>query len=100
MTREREDGVELFVSSVRELHPGLEQACLHGNCYKFHKVLSMAYTDAVPYVNAERDHVVTRIGDGLYDITGRIGGVNGKAGRAYHVMSASEEKAASKWRRR
>ena len=91
------DDVVEFILAVKGLDPHVEQACLHGGCYRFHKVLAMAFAGAVPYMNAERDHVVTRVGNVLYDVTGRIGSVTGKAGDAYHRMDDTEIRVAEKW---
>lgn len=91
------DDVERFIELIKSLDTHIETACLHGACYKFYKVLSRVYPNATPYMNNERNHVVTRVGNGLYDITGRVGSISGKAADKYHRMSNVELRVASKW---
>lgn len=42
----------------------------HGSCYQFHLILKCLFPDALPYYNL--DHIITRIGDKYYDITGEV----------------------------
>ena len=91
------DDVQLFVERVVDLDSRLKNSCLHGSCYRFYLLLKQVYRDAEPYINKERDHVVTRIGNGLYDVTGRIGSIAGKTAEQYHRMSDSEIKVAERW---
>ena len=91
------DSVEEYIHAISALSPSIKRACLNGACYRFHKLLALSYPNALPYMNASRDHVVTCIDSSLYDITGRIGSVNGKAGSCYHLMSDSERRVAEKW---
>lgn len=91
------DDVEQFIELIRTLDAHITTACLRGSCYKFYKVLSRVYPDATPYMNTERNHVVTRIGNSLYDITGRVGSVGGKAADKYHRMDETEIRVAQKW---
>ena len=92
------ESVEKFIKSVRELSPNMDYVCTHGSCYKFYEILSFVFPGAIGYINAERSHVVTRIGDDLYDISGRIGSALGKKGQEYHEMDAGEHKMARKWK--
>lgn len=85
------------VDAIHRLAPDMRHRCLHGDCYRFHLFLKKMFPDAVPYMNRERDHVVTRIGDGFYDATGRVGSVYGKAATRYHEMDAKEVAVAGKW---
>lgn len=87
------------VDAIHRLAPDMRHRCLHGDCYRFHLFLKEMFPDAVPYMNRERDHVVTRIGDGFYDATGRVGSVYGKAATRYHEMDAKEVAVAGKWGR-
>ena len=100
LENDRRRKVEDFISKVRGLHPNMEYACAHGSCYRFYEVLAMAFPEAAPYMTQDRCHVVTRIGDEFFDISGYVGKATGKASARYHEMDASEIKSASKWRYR
>ena len=89
--------IERFIAAARDLHPNMEYACTHGGCYKFHLLLKQAYPEAVPWISTDRSHVVSRIGDDLFDISGRVGSAMGKAASQYHEMDDKEKKIASKW---
>ena len=83
-----------FISMLSELDPSLKKSCVNGSCYKFHLVLECMFHDAIPYMNAQRDHVVSKIGSDLYDISGRL---PKKRHSDYHEMSPKEIEVASKW---
>ena len=93
----KHDEVISFISAVRDLSPSLEKACLMGSCYRFHLVLKQRFPEAIPYMNSERNHVASLIGDTLYDITGAL---PGRETDGFHKMEPSEIRAASKWRAR
>jgi hypothetical protein len=58
------------ISAIRDLHPQMEKICLNGSCMNFHVVLRRIYPEAKPYYNI--NHVITKIGDSYYDITGSV----------------------------
>lgn len=47
-------------------------------CIQFHKLLKVYFPEAEPYCNV--DHVITKIGDGFYDRSGRV-----ELGKHVHV---------------
>jgi hypothetical protein len=59
-------------------------------------LLKTVFAEAVPYMNEQRNHVVTKIGQDLYDISGKI---SRKRHSDYHEMSPKEIEVASKWGR-
>ena len=99
MTAIARGDVANVVDVIRRFAPDMRHRCLHGDCYQFHLFLKEMFPDAVPYMNRERDHVVTRIGDDFYDVTGRVGSAHGKAASRYHEMDAKEVAVAAKWGR-
>lgn len=42
----------------------------NGGCFQFYLILRSVFPDAKPYYDS--NHIITRIGDRYYDITGRI----------------------------
>lgn len=92
-----EEEVLAFIVCVRELSPSMEVICLNGSCYRFHLLLKQRFPEAVPYMNGERNHVASKIGETLYDISGAL---PEKMADGFHEMEASEIRAASKWRSR
>ena len=85
------------VAALSDLDPSLERICLNGSCYKLYKLLKSVFPDAESYMNATRDHVVTRIGGELYDISGKL---PKKRHADYHAMSSKEREVASRWAHR
>lgn len=41
-----------------------------GGCYQFYLFLKKMFPAAIPYINQNKDHVITRIGGYFYDING------------------------------
>jgi len=52
----------------------IEKIYLNGGCYQFYKFLRVIYPDAEPYFIQTKDHIVTKIGNSYYDITGEVKG--------------------------
>ena len=82
------------IAAVYDLDPSLRQICVNGSCYRFYLLLKTIFPEAVPYMNIQRDHVVTKIGQDLYDISGKL---PKKRHADYHEMSPKEIEIASKW---
>lgn len=61
-----------FIKSVRESIAGAGAVYIytHGSCYQFHLMLKSVLPEAIPYYNS--NHVITRIGERFYDITGEV----------------------------
>lgn len=62
--------VERFISRVRDSFIGCQQVYTEGSCYHFYLILKEVFHNAKPYF--DEDHVVTKIGDKFYDITGEV----------------------------
>ena len=62
--------VERFISKVRDSFIGSQQVYTEGSCYHFYLILKEVFPKAKPYY--DEDHIVTKIGDRFYDITGEI----------------------------
>lgn len=59
-----------FIQVIRNSFIGAEFCYLNGSCYRFYLILKEVFTDAQAYYDC--DHVITRIGDKYYDITGSV----------------------------
>lgn len=58
----------VFIENIRETYG--ENRFLYGDCFKLFAMLRREFPSALPYL--ADCHVYTRIGDGFYDITGRV----------------------------
>ncbi|WP_300440672.1 hypothetical protein [Christiangramia sp.] len=61
-----------FINHLRNSDKYIEHIFLKGSCYKFHLLLKKLWPEAVPFIHENKDHVVSKIGEFLYDIKGRI----------------------------
>jgi hypothetical protein len=61
-----------LINALRETDLYIHDIFMMGSCYRFHLFLKELYPDSKPFMHADRDHVVSKIGDKLYDITGEI----------------------------
>lgn len=66
----RSTNVESFIAKVRDSFIGSQQVYTEGSCYHFYLILKEVFPDAEPWYDNE--HIVTKIGDKFYDITGEI----------------------------
>jgi len=66
------DEVEKFIKQIRDSFKGSEYVYQNGSCYKFFTILKMIFKEVEPYYNNR--HVVSKIGDNFYDITGKVTG--------------------------
>lgn len=64
--------VESFIAKVRDSFVGSQDVYTNGSCYHFYLILKEVFPDAECYY--DEDHVVTKIDDKFYDITGEIRG--------------------------
>lgn len=62
--------IESFISKIRDSFIGSQQVYTEGSCYHFYLILKEVFPDAEAYY--DNYHVVTKIGDKFYDITGEI----------------------------
>lgn len=59
-----------FISTIRNSFYGSETVYTQGSCYNFHLILKEVFPDAVAYF--EDEHIVSKIEDKFYDITGEV----------------------------
>lgn len=59
-----------IIKNIRESHPEAVTFYLFGYCYQFHLILKSIFETSEAYYNS--DHVITKIGNKFYDITGEI----------------------------
>lgn len=64
------DRVIHFISTVRDSHPTMVSIFTHGSCLYFYRILKSVFPQAEAYY--DMDHVITKIGDRYYDITGEV----------------------------
>lgn len=62
--------VEEFISTIRDSFIGSQQVYTEGSCYHFYLILKQVFAGAEPYY--DMDHIITKIGDKYYDITGEV----------------------------
>lgn len=60
-----------FCKIVRDSFAHAEFVYTKGSCYKFHEILKTKF-DAEPYTNI--DHIISKVGNRFYDITGEVDG--------------------------
>ena len=66
----KEQEVEKFIQTIRDSFIGSQQVYTEGSCYHFYLILKQVFPEAKAYYDA--DHIITKIGDKFYDITGEI----------------------------
>lgn len=59
-----------LISEIRNSHSKMEKIFLYGSCINLFMILRVVYPTAVAYYNI--DHIITKIGDFYYDITGIV----------------------------
>ncbi|MDC3414288.1 hypothetical protein [Terrihalobacillus insolitus] len=79
-----------FISVLKKSDVYIEQIYLNGGCYQFYKILRTMFPSAKPYINANKNHVVTMIDGYFYDITGKVFG-------NYLPLTKDDEKMCKKW---
>jgi hypothetical protein len=60
-----------FISIIRDSFIGSQQVYTEGSCYHFHKILKEVFPKAEAYTDLI-GHIVTKINDKYYDITGEV----------------------------
>jgi hypothetical protein len=64
-----------LITEINNSNPIMKDIFLNGSCFNFYHILKVVFNDAEPYCNI--DHVITKINDKYYDITGEITDING-----------------------
>jgi len=59
-----------FLAALRDVHPDMARYGLNGGCFRVYLLLKQAFPAAEPWYDS--DHVITKIGDGYYDIRGQV----------------------------
>lgn len=68
-----------IIEAIRKSFIGSEQVYTNGSCIMFYKILKVLYPSARPYWNSETKHMITKIGNKYYDISGEIKNPKGYA---------------------
>ena len=66
----KEQEIEKFIQLVRDSFIESQQVYTEGSCYHFYLILKQVFPEAKAYYDA--DHIITKIGDRFYDITGEV----------------------------
>jgi len=82
----------LLVNSLRKTDRYIQSIFMQGGCYQFHLFLKNIFTDAIPFIHKNKDHIVSKIGNKLFDITGIIENEN-----EYYLLKKSELEMVEKW---
>ena len=59
-----------FISLIRESHPMMENIFCYGSCYNFYLILKDRWEESIAYYDC--NHIITRIDDYYYNITGMV----------------------------
>lgn len=62
--------IERLIAVIRESHSQMVNIFSYGSCWNFFLILRRVYPQAVPYDN--QNHVVSKIDNRFYDITGDV----------------------------
>jgi hypothetical protein len=62
--------IEKFISVIRDSFIGSQQVYTEGSCYHFYLILREVFPEAECWYDL--DHVITKIDEKFYDITGEI----------------------------
>ena len=82
----------LLVDSLRKTDNYIESIFMQGGCYQFHLFLKTIFPDAIPFIHKNKDHIISKIGNKLFDITGIIENEN-----EYSPLKKSELEMVKKW---
>lgn len=83
-----------LIDALRKSDKYIEVIFMQGGCYQFYKVLKSIWSDAIPLMNDDQDHVITEIDGKFYDICGEV---SDEESAEFMMMNAIEEELASTW---
>lgn len=63
-----------LINALKKTDRYIESIYTEGGCYRFHLFLKTVYPSATALINKKKNHVVSKIGEGLFDITGVVEG--------------------------
>lgn len=61
-----------FINTLRDSHPDMVDIFTKGSCINMYFLLRIFFPEAKAYYNS--DHIITKIDDKFYDITGLVDG--------------------------
>jgi hypothetical protein len=64
--------IERFLTELRSSSESINSIYLNGSCLNLYMILKVLYPTSEPYYDPIVGHIITRIDDRYYDITGRI----------------------------
>lgn len=79
-----------LINALRKSDMYIESIYTEGGCYQFHLFLKKIFPSATPLINKKKNHVVSKIGNLLFDITGIVEG-------EYFELSKDDLKKVKKW---
>jgi hypothetical protein len=65
-------GIIYFIEQLNLSDEYIRHIYTNGGCYKFHVLLSRMFKGCIPYVNQDKNHIVTRYRKKLYDVNGLV----------------------------
>ena len=68
----RDIDIETLIENLRQTDPHIETIYTHGGCFRFHLFIRNLVGKGEAWINKEHDHVITRIDEKYYDITGEV----------------------------
>jgi hypothetical protein len=87
-------GCLLLITALRKTDMYIKCIYTSGGCYQFYIFLKKLYPQSVPYINKDKNHIVTKIDGRLYDINGMV--LKRDEG-LYQPLKASELNMAKRW---
>ena len=88
-------GILNFINSIRNTDKYIEIIYLKGGCYKFHLLLNKFFNTCKPYINENKNHVITQYKGKFYDITGEI--IDAVYKKNYTLMTKKDKNIAEEW---
>ena len=80
-----------LIKALRKTDGYIKYIFIEGSCYQFYIFLKAFFSDAKPYINSKKDHVVSKINGKLYDINGIVEPEN------YKLLTKADLKKVKKW---
>ena len=66
-----------FISYLNGSDEYIHHIYSKGGCYRFHILLSKMYKNCVPYISANKNHIITKYRGKFYDIYGEVDNQDG-----------------------
>ena len=80
-----------FIDSFRNSDRYIKAIYTEGGCYQFHLLLKRLYPDCKPFINSEKNHVISLYRGKFYDVTGEC------PDNGYLEMTEDDKQKAEKW---